>query len=476
MLSGEDPAHPVLSAVGFGGAVASVAWLLPVGHPVQPDPLMLVIVGVTAAAAGVLLLVAGHWRAVAAISSTLVLVCVVAIRSRANQGTWSGLPLPLVPVAALTMLSWVPRSRRGWVPRSRRGRLPPGGGGDPTRLAGPPHDSWGAPGPAGGTTTVGVWPAGVSEVVRGRWAVLGGQPLPDADVAGHSRVHPALDLWCPGRLVVVKLPKPEHGQQGRMRLAREAELLRACGGSPRVVRLIDSGPDHRRGTFAVVLAHHPDGSLARLLATTSGFRLGWALAITSSALRGLVDLQERCGPPIVHRDVNPRNLLLDGSPNGRPAVVICDLGMALRVPGNPGNDDAVTLGLVYSPWYGAPELLREPSARGLEIDAYGMGAVLYELVTGQPPLRRESVRLGGDFATLVRGGVAPVSAGAGNPDLPNGLVDLLDRCLAARPGDRPPAARCMLRELELVTRGFENLPIPFGRLRRSEQPTGRRSA
>lgn len=466
MLSGEDPAHPLLSAVGFGGAVASVAWLLPVGHPAQPDPLMLVIVGAAAAGAGVMLLVAGHWRAVAAISSTLVLVCVVAIRSRADQGTWSGLPLPLVPVAVLAMLSWVPRSRRG--------RLPPGGGGDPTRLAGLPQERWGAPGPAGGTTTAGPWPAGVSEVLRDRWAVLGRQPLPDADLSGHSRVHPALDLWCPGSLVVVKLPKPEHGQQGRMRLAREAELLRACGGSRRVVELIDSGPDHRRGTFAVVLAHHPNGSLARLLATTSGFRLGWALAIAGSALRGLVDLQEHCGRPVVHRDVNPRNLLLDGSPNGR-GVVLCDLGMALRVPGDPGDHDAVTVGLVYSPWYGAPELLREPDPRGLEIDTYGMGAVLYELVTGQPPLRRESARLGGDFAALVRGGVAPASAGAVNPDLPDGLVDLLDRCLATHPGDRPPTARGMLLELELVTGGFEDLRIPFGRLR-SEPPTRRRSA
>jgi serine/threonine protein kinase len=362
-----------------------------------------------------------------------------------------------VPVVVLTMLSWVPR----W-----RGPLPPAGGGDPTLLVGLPQEP--------GTTTVGLWPAGVSEVVRDRWAVLGEQPPLDADAAGHSRVRPALDLWRPGRLVVVKLPKPEHGEQGRLRLVREAELLRACVGSRRVVRLIDAGPDHRRGTFAVILAYHPDGSLARLLATTSGFRLGWALAIGKSALRGLIDLQEHCGRPMVHRDVNPRNLLLDGSPDGRPAVVICDLGMALRVPGDPGND-AVTVGLVYSPWYGAPELLREPSARALEIDAYGMGAVLYELVTGQPPLRRESARLGADFATLVRRGVAPASAGALNPDLPNGLVDLVDRCLATHPGDRPPTARSLLRELELVTGGFEDLRVPFGRLR-SDRPTRRRSA
>jgi hypothetical protein len=71
--------------------------------------------------------------------------------------------------------------------------------------------------------------------------------------------------------------------------------------------------------------------------------------------------------------------------------------------------------------------------------------------------------------------VTPASAGAVNPDLPNGLVDLLDRCLATRPGDRPPTARCMLRELEPVTGGFEDLRIPFGRLR-WERPTGRRSA
>jgi serine/threonine protein kinase len=331
----------------------------------------------------------------------------------------------------------------------------------------------GATGPAWAPeagTAVGRWPARVSEVLRGRWAVLTEQPLPDGDVAGHSRVRPALDIWCPGRLVVAKLPRVDHDQLSRMRLAREAELLRACGGSPRVVRLLDSGPDPRRDTFVVILARHGQGSLAHLLTTASGFRLGWALAVTGSALRGLVDLQEHCGRPIVHRDVNPRNLLFDDSLPGQPAVVVCDLGMALR------DDDTATAERVYSPWYGAPELLREPGARGLEVDSYGMGSVLYELLTGQPPLRRESVRLGRDFAALVRGGVPVARASELNPDLPAGLAYLLDRCLSPRPNERPPTARSMLLDLERVGRGFEDLPIPFGRLRRRDWPTGLRSA
>lgn len=314
------------------------------------------------------------------------------------------------------------------------------------------------------------------EVVRGRWALLDRPLSPDADLAGHSRVYPALDTWCPGRLAVVKLPRAEHGRRGRLRLVREARLLRACEASPRVVALLDSGPDPRLGTFVVVLAHHRLGSLASLLAATAGFPLGWALAVVRSALRGLVDLQEHCGRPIVHRDVNPRNLLLDDSPAGHPAVVVCDLGMALQLPAGTGDGDGVAVGFAWSPWYGAPELLRTPGARGLEIDTYGMGAVLYELVTGQPPLRREGVQLGRDFAALVRGGVLPARAETVNAGLPRRLVDLLDRCLASRPADRPPTARSTLEELERVGRGLEHLHVPFGRLRRWQGPTGLRSA
>lgn len=471
-MSDDGPAHRFLSAVGFGCSVASAASLLPTDHPLQRDPLMLVLVGIAGMVAGGMLLYALPWRAVATATSVLLAACFAAVRVRVGLGTWSGLPLWLLPVTALAVLSWIPR------PRRRATGQPPAWD-DRAFVRRPPEDGRGrVGGPPGWYRVPGGSPMRVTEMLGDRWALIGGQRLPDADPGGHSRVHLVRDTRHAGRLAVAKLPNRERVRQSAARLVREAELLRACGSSRHVVTLLDSGVDVHSGRPFVIVALYRHGSLARLLRAVSGFPLGWAVAVTEGILQGLVDLQEHAGPPIAHRDLNPRNVLLASDPATElhPAVVLCDLGMARRVQGGAVQHDDVTVGPVYSPWYGAPELVRDWPEWGLEVDTYGVGSILYELVTGQPPLRRESVRLGWSFTALVHGGVRPASAGAVNRGLPGGIVDLLDRCLAMRPGDRPSTAREVLALLQWASRGVEDLPIPFADLRRRGGPTGLRSA
>jgi serine/threonine protein kinase len=121
-------------------------------------------------------------------------------------------------------------------------------------------------------------------------------------------------------------------------------------------------------------------------------------------------------------------------------------------------------------------LLHGPAVPGFEADVYGAAAVLYELVTGQPPLKRESVRLGRGFAALTRAGVRPVSAGFVNPDLPGELVDLLDLCLTPHAEERPGIAADVLDRLHRIARGLDDRVIPFGDLQRWDDPTGLWSA
>jgi Protein kinase domain len=451
MLSDGEPAHPILSAVGFGSSAAAAAWLLPSGRGFQPDPLMLVVIGSSGAVAGRMLVGALSRRAVAGATSMLVLACYASIRLRVQQGTWSGLPVPLIPITVLAAVAWLPRSphhpstgrRRASEVRSRAPRPP------------------------------GAQPMCVTDLLVGRWALLGAQPLPAADRGGQSRVHLALDTWDRGRQVVAKLPSHEHADRSAVCLASEAKLLRACRGSPHVVKLLDAGFDRGGATFFLILARHGRGSLARFLTASSSFPIGLALAVEEDILRGLVDLHEHCGRPIAHGDLNPRNLLLceNRSTPEHPAVVICDLAMARRVPRDPPEDEALTADLVYSPWYAAPELLQGPTSWGLEADIYGAASVLYELVTGQPPLRRESALLGKDFAALVRDGVQPASAGSLNPTLPGDLVELLDCCLAARPSDRPGPSRDVLVHLRQVRRGVGGLSVSFASLRQWDGTT-----
>jgi hypothetical protein len=453
MLRDAEPAHPNLIVIGFGCSVASTAWLLLPSQGFRLDPLLLVGVAGVAAVAGWMLLYALSRRVVAAATLLLVLGCHAAIHVRVEHGTWSGLPVLLVPITVLAIMAWLPRSsglRRRECPRPEQTRVLP----RPTSSR----------------------PIQVMGLLGGRWAVLGGKPLPDADRGGQSRVHLALDTWHGGRKVVAKLPSRDDSWGGSVSLAMEAELLLECRGSRYVVRLLDSGFDVASGTSFIILAHHARGSLARFLDTTSGFPLGSVLAVGECVLRGLVELHEHRRQPIAHGDLNPRNLLLreDGFERRRPAVVICDFGTARRVS-KATDDELFTTSLAYSPWYAAPEILQS-SSWGLEADVYGMGSVLYELVTGWPPLRRESARLGKSFAALLRDGERPASTGACNSDLPPDLVELIDSCLAPRPDERPGPASEVLSWLRQAGRGVQDLPIQFTTLRGWDGPTGIRSA
>lgn len=467
-----QPAHPIMASLGFGGSVAASMWLLPLDRPAGLDPLLLPAVAAGSSITAGLLVYAGGWRVVAAATSTLMLASLAVVHLRIRHGSWSGPPLALVPLLLLAVA--------GWLPRRRPGHLRAMHAHGPTRThltthrpvqnPGPGRPAWPPPLPQGPGSRREQWrrPRQVTCQLNGRWAVLGAQPLPGADLGGHSHVHLALDAWQPGHQVVAKLPGGPDVIQSRARLIREAKLLRALPPSPHLVRLLEAGHDRSTGTFYLILAHYPQGSLAGLLAVTAGFDLGWAIAVARELARGLVWLQHQPDGAIAHRDLNPRNVLL----SDRYTPLLCDLGMARRLPAL--TDDPVTTGQVYSPWYSAPELVHGRIPWGLAVDSYGIGAILYELLTGQPPLRRESFLSGRDFLTLTSAGVRPASAGALNHTLPAPVVDLIDQCLATDPADRPPTAEDLLRRLNHL--GAKDLPIPYAALRHWHGPTRRRSA
>jgi eukaryotic-like serine/threonine-protein kinase len=130
---------------------------------------------------------------------------------------------------------------------------------------------------------------------------------------------------------------------------------------------------------------------------------------------------------VLHRDLKPSNVLL---PRQRPLEpVLIDFGIA-RDLGSPGMTAA---GLVLgTPGYLAPELL-EGKAADARTDVWALGALLHEIVAGEPPFGegppREVFR-----RLLLDDPPAPPAA------LPPALAELVSRCLAREPDDRPACA------------------------------------
>ncbi|MEZ6188168.1 MAG: protein kinase [Planctomycetota bacterium] len=143
----------------------------------------------------------------------------------------------------------------------------------------------------------------------------------------------------------------------------------------------------------------------------------------------------------LHLDVKPQNVIL-----GPQGPLLTDFGMPRSaLPGG--------VHLLGTPHYMSPEQAREEvESLDRKSDVYGLGAVLYELLTGQPPFVGSDPEAVVD--AIVRGPLQPPSALA--PGVPRDLETICLRCLERDPHDRYPSARQLAEDLALF---LGNRPI-----------------
>jgi serine/threonine-protein kinase len=228
-----------------------------------------------------------------------------------------------------------------------------------------------------------------------------------------------------GEVVALKFLRRDLGRQPAMlaRFKQEVRVARRVT-HPNVARTFDIGT-HEHDTFLTM--EYIDGEpLSTLLARSGPLPEERVIEIGLAVCAGLEAAHK---VDVIHRDLKPDNVLVERT--GR--VVLTDFGIARAAE---GGGPLKTAGIVGTPAYMAPEQVEGRPDLDARVDVYALGALLYELATGARAWPGD-VALAVASARLVS---PPPDPCAKDPRVPRRLGDLVLRCLARSPADRPPSA------------------------------------
>lgn len=276
---------------------------------------------------------------------------------------------------------------------------------------------------------------------------------------GYGVVLQAIDRQL-NRTVALKIPRVDHALKPEMRarFAREARAAAALD-HPNIVAVYDCGHDQGLDYLAVQFVDGDD--LGSFLAKGNKLDPHAAARLVADLADALEHAHQR---GVLHRDLKPGNVLLERiregeqgdaesdsvTPNTAIPFIprITDFGLASIQ--DEAQDFTQTGSVVGTPAYMSPEQARSRRELfGPPTDVYGLGTILYQLLTGDPPFRGETV-LEIVRAVAERDPIAPRHA---DPTVPRDLEAVCLKCLEKDPARRYPTARELQADLNRFLSG-----------------------
>jgi len=257
--------------------------------------------------------------------------------------------------------------------------------------------------------------------------VLGGYLIIEQISSGSmAEVYKALQTSM-NRMVAVKIMSPSLTDDPEFvaRFRQEARTVASLE-HPHILPVIDFGEQH--GTLYLVMRYVNGGTLNDVIEKGP--------LPPPQALRYLTEIGEALDYAhslgIVHRDIKPKNVLLDAQ--GNPFIT--DFGLAKLLTG--GGITGSGLGIIGTPHYMSPEQGRGQSVDSRS-DIYSLGVVLYQILTGRVPFDADST-----VGIIMRHIADPVpDVTQVNPDLPPVFNAIFERALHKEPNARYQSAHAL---------------------------------
>ena len=251
---------------------------------------------------------------------------------------------------------------------------------------------------------------------------------------GMGVVYKAEDLRL-NRLVALKFLPPESlSETQKQRFLQEARTA-ALLNHPNICPIFDVGESDGKLFFAMAFI---EGKTLPALMNGQPQDIDTAVNITLQLLNGLEEAHKR---GVIHRDMKGNNIVITSQGN----AYILDFGLALRDGHTRLTEGA---GILGTPSYMSPE-----QAQGLPVDhrtdLWSVGVVLYEMLTGRVPFRREQ-----DWAVvhgIIHDPLPPIRAL--RPELPESMQRVVEIALAKNPDERWQSAQQFAAQLRLARGG-----------------------
>jgi tRNA A-37 threonylcarbamoyl transferase component Bud32/streptogramin lyase len=232
------------------------------------------------------------------------------------------------------------------------------------------------------------------------------------------------------RRVALKVLAPDlaEDQRFRERFIRESRIAAGIE-HPNIIPVYEAG--EADGVLYIAMRYVRGTDLKSLVRTEGKLAPARAMAILAQVGSAL---DAAHADHLIHRDVKPANILIaPGTERSPEHVYLSDFGLTKRSSSDSGI--TATGQFVGTLDYAAPEQF-EGKPLGPRTDTYSLGCVLYEVLTGEVPFRRDQ-DAAMMFAHLLS---PPPTVTQANPDLPPGIDPVVARAMAKKPEDRYPTA------------------------------------